>query len=66
MAIDPTDHPLQLLETWLGEAAKSEPNDPTAMAMASVGEDGQPSLRMVLVRAWDERGVVFFTYLEIR
>jgi len=55
--------PFILLEEWLQEAEKSEPNDPTAVALATVGADGMPSQRMVLAKAWDERGVVFYTNL---
>lgn len=66
MAIEPTDHPVELLKAWLDDAAKSEPNDPTAMAVASVDAEGRPSVRMVLMRGWDERGIVFYTNLESR
>lgn len=66
MSIEPTEHPLELLERWLDEAAHNEPNDPTAMALATVDGSGQPSVRMVLMRGWDERGIVFYTNLESR
>lgn len=46
---------------WMAEAEKSEPNDPTAMALATADKDGQPSVRMVLLKAADERGFVFYT-----
>jgi len=61
-----TDDPHALFEAWLAEAVQSEPNDPTAMAVASVGADGQPSLRMVLMKGHDARGFVFYTNLESR
>ena len=49
---------------WLKLAEASEPNDPTAMSIASVDADGMPNVRMVLMRRWDERGIVFFTNFE--
>jgi pyridoxamine 5'-phosphate oxidase len=60
------DDPHVLFEAWLAEARASEPNDPTAMAVASVGADRQPSLRMVLLKGHDARGFVFYTNLESR
>ncbi|WP_380874545.1 pyridoxine/pyridoxamine 5'-phosphate oxidase [Sphingomonas sp. DBB INV C78] len=61
-----TADPFPLFDAWLADAAASEPNDPTAMAVASVGRDGQPSLRMVLLKGHDQRGFVFYTNLESR
>ena len=58
--------PLELFAEWHGEAAKSEPNDPTAMALASVGPGGMPSLRMVLLKDFDAKGFVFYTNYESR
>ena len=49
---------------WLALAETSEPNDPTAMSIASVDSDGMPNVRMVLMRRHDERGIVFFTNFE--
>lgn len=60
------DDPHSLFETWLAEARAAEPNDPDAMAVATVGPDGQPSVRMVLLKGHDERGFVFYTNLESR
>ena len=53
--------PHLLFEEWFAEARLSEPNDPEAMALATVGRSGQPSLRMVLLKGHDERGFVFYT-----
>jgi pyridoxamine 5'-phosphate oxidase len=53
--------PFALFEEWFAEARASEPNDPHAMALASVDEDGLPDVRMVLMNARDSRGFVFFT-----
>lgn len=61
-----TADPFPLFDTWLAEAGANEPNDPTAMAVASVGQNGQPSLRMVLLKGHDRRGFVFYTNLESR
>lgn len=58
--------PLLLFDAWLAEAKASEPNDPNAMALASVGTDGQPSVRMVLLKGHDRRGFVFYTNLNSR
>lgn len=55
--------PFELFQQWLAEAEKTEPNDPNAVAVASVGEDGMPSVRMVLLKGFDERGFVFYTNL---
>ena len=63
---DRPDNPLTIFESWFAEARDSEPNDPNAMALASVGEDGMPSLRMVLLKGYDETGFVFFTNFESR
>lgn len=57
-------NPIDLFTEWLSEAEKSEPNDPSAMALASVDTDGMPNVRMVLVRRFDQRGIVFFTNFE--
>ncbi|MCP4330708.1 MAG: pyridoxamine 5'-phosphate oxidase [Alphaproteobacteria bacterium] len=58
--------PLDLFRAWFADAQKSEINDPNALAMASVGADGQPSLRMVLMKDFDAAGFVFFTNYESR
>jgi len=53
-----------MFDAWLSEAHEMEPNDPTAMSLASVDDQGMPNLRMVLMRRHDERGLVFFTNFE--
>ncbi len=58
--------PFQMFEDWFAQARTSEPNDPNAMAVASVGADGQPSVRMVLLKGHDARGFVFYTNFEGR
>jgi pyridoxamine 5'-phosphate oxidase len=53
--------PFALFAEWLLEAEASEPNDPNGMALATVDPDGLPDVRMVLMKDFDERGVVFYT-----
>ncbi len=60
------DDPLALFDAWFAEAKASEPNDPNAMALATVDADGQPSVRMVLLKGHDQRGFVFYTNLNSR
>ncbi len=60
------DDPWTTFATWFAAAEKSEPNDPNAVAVASVGSDGMPSLRMVLLKGWDRDGFVFYTNHESR
>ncbi len=66
MTDHPKSEPYDLFRTWLAEAEASEPNDANAMAIASVGADGQPSVRMVLLKDADPRGFVFYTNYESR
>jgi len=55
---------LDEFQAWMADAEKSEPNDPTAMSLATVNNEGQPSVRMVLLKNADERGFVFYTNFE--
>ncbi len=64
--IEHTNDPFALFASWLSEAETSEPNDPTAMALATVGPEGMPSVRMVLLKGFDPEGFVFYTNLESR
>ncbi len=61
----PRSDPFAHLDEWYAEARGSEPQ-PEAAALATVGADGQPSNRIVLVRRWDERGLEVFTDLQSR
>ncbi|MEK9968582.1 MAG: pyridoxamine 5'-phosphate oxidase [Ferrovibrio sp.] len=56
--------PFDLFAAWLKEATASEPNDPTAMALASADADGLPNVRMVLMKEFDTRGFVFYTNFD--
>lgn len=60
-----TTDPFALFDAWLIDAEASEPNDPNAMALATVGTDGMPSVRMVLLKGRDA-GFVFYTNGESR
>lgn len=60
------EDPIALFESWLAEARESEPNDPTAMALATVDAQGMPSLRMVLLKDVGPQGFVFYTNFESR
>jgi pyridoxamine 5'-phosphate oxidase len=59
--LDPALDPVARFAAWLEEARAREINDPEAMAVATVGEDGMPSVRMVLLKEFDARGFVFYT-----
>ncbi len=58
--------PLELFADWYEEAARSEPNEPSAMTLATVGPDGTPSARMVLLKDFDAAGFVFYTNYDSR
>lgn len=58
--------PIQQFSQWLEEATEKETNDPNAMNLATVGKNGRPSSRMVLLKDVDSRGFVFYTNLESR
>jgi pyridoxamine 5'-phosphate oxidase len=60
------NEPFTLFGDWLKDATASEINDPNAVALATVDEDGMPSVRMVLLKDFDERGFVFYTNFESR
>lgn len=61
-----TRNPFELFEEWFKAASDKEPNDPNGVALATVGSDGTPSLRMVLLKGVDARGFVFYTNYESR
>ncbi|MCY0094155.1 pyridoxamine 5'-phosphate oxidase [Hoeflea ulvae] len=56
--------PFRLFAQWLDDATSSEPNDPNALALATVDADGMPDVRMVLLKVFDQRGFVFYTNFE--
>ena len=60
------DNPIDLFVDWFTEAKKTEINDPNALALATVGKNGIPSVRMVLLKDFNEKGFVFYTNLNSR
>lgn len=56
--------PFELFASWFEEAQKSEPNDPNAMALATVDANGLPDVRMVLLKAVESSGFVFYSNAE--
>lgn len=60
------DDPLALFDAWFAEAKAAEPNDPEAMALATAAADGQPSVRMVLLKGFGPQGFDFYTNLDSR
>ncbi|MFA7413239.1 MAG: pyridoxamine 5'-phosphate oxidase [Rhizobium sp.] len=56
--------PYTLFGAWLKDAEASEINDPNAVAVATVDENGLPNVRMVLLKDFDTRGFVFYTNFE--
>jgi pyridoxamine 5'-phosphate oxidase len=62
--IVPASEPIQHFQDWFAEAKAREPNDPDAMALATVDASGLPDVRMVLLKGADARGFVFYTNLE--
>lgn len=58
------NEPFALFAAWFAEAAKSEPNDPNAMALATVDPSGLPDVRMVLLKGYDEHGFVFYSHID--
>lgn len=55
------DDPFEIARRWLSEAEQTEPNDPNAIALASVDEAGLPDVRMVLLKEIEADGFVFYT-----
>ena len=58
--------PTALFQRWLAEAVAAKVPEPNAMTLATVGADGRPSTRIVLIKYADEHGLVFFTNYESR
>jgi pyridoxamine 5'-phosphate oxidase len=58
--------PFEQFGDWMQTACESDIVEPNAMSLATVGADGRPTLRTVLLKAFDERGFVFYTNLESR
>ena len=63
---DAPSDPFRHFEAWLADAARTEPNDPNAMTLATCTPDGAPSARIVLLKGHDARGFVFYTNRQSR
>ncbi|HKK31237.1 MAG TPA: pyridoxamine 5'-phosphate oxidase [Alphaproteobacteria bacterium] len=59
--MEPPSDPIATFNEWLAAAEQTEPNDANAMSVATVGPHGMPSVRILLLKAADESGFVFFT-----
>ena len=55
------DTPFEIVTRWMAEARETEPNDPNAIALATVDADGMPNVRMVLLKDIESDGFVFYT-----
>ncbi|HLY07250.1 MAG TPA: pyridoxamine 5'-phosphate oxidase [Rhizomicrobium sp.] len=62
--IAPQNDPMALFAQWMADAAKNEPGEPEAMALATVDASGRPNVRMVLLKAAGANGFVFYTNTE--
>ncbi len=58
--------PLKQFQSWLNEAFEHNIPEPNAMTLATVGSNGRPSSRIVLIKGCDERGIVWFTNYQSR
>jgi len=58
--------PLELFKIWMVEAEKKEINDPNALSLATANKNGEPSVRMVLLKDLSPKGFVFYTNLNSR
>lgn len=60
------EDPVRQFEQWLGEALDARLPEPNAMTLATVGADGRPSTRIVLIKGCDERGIAWYTNYDSR
>ena len=58
--------PLQQFDQWLQEAVAAQVPEPNAMTVATVGNDLRPSTRVVLIKGYDARGIVWYTNYDSR
>jgi pyridoxamine 5'-phosphate oxidase len=56
--------PFRLFSEWFNDAVKAEPNDPSAMTLATVDPNGMPDARMVLMKGFDDNGFVFYSHID--
>ena len=62
----PKSDPFETFSQWLEDATRKEPDNPTAVALATADASGAPSVRMVLLKDFDDRGFVFYTNTDSR
>lgn len=58
--------PLRQFDTWMTQALQAELPEPNAMTLATVGADGRPSTRIVLIKGYDAQGIVWYTNYDSR
>ena len=58
------ENPIELFNEWFNEAKKTEINDPNALALATSNKDGAPSVRIVLLKGFNQNGFVIYTNLD--
>jgi pyridoxamine 5'-phosphate oxidase len=63
---DAAADPLRQFQAWMDEAFAAKVPEPNAMTLATVGADGRPSTRIVLIKGFDARGIVWFTNYDSR
>ena len=66
LQMDEAAEPMELFAKWMDDARLSELNDPNAMSLATAASDGTPSVRIVLLKRYDEQGFAFYTNGESR
>ena len=66
LQMDEAQDPLVFFDQWMGDAKRSELNDPNAMSLATATPEGRPSVRIVLLKQADARGFTFYTNRESR
>ena len=59
-----TNNPIELFKSWFDEAKKTEINDPNAVALATSNKESIPTVRMVLLKSYNNHGFVFYTNLK--
>lgn len=63
---DAAEAPIAQFRDWMQQALDAKVPEPNAMTLATVGADGRPSTRVVLIKGFDERGIVWYTNYESR
>ena len=58
--------PLRQFQRWLQQALQAQLPEPNAMTLATVGDDGRPSTRVVLIKGYDEHGIVWYSNYHSR